>query len=214
MGGFGFDSSRGISFFANSSQAANTLAMERVRITPGGNVGIGTTDPQATLQVSGSLIVSTSAQTTTPSLYVGTNGNVGVGTAIPQAKLDVVGGRVRIQDTSASLAFVSSGASRVGLVYQNVDNLNLAADTVGVMASFSLLAPDGSFKLSSAGNVGIGTTAPAKTLDVSGTARITSNTEVSGTIKLSGIDGEACTPDKYGTMRFNPVTKALQICRK
>jgi hypothetical protein len=50
----------------------------------GGNVGVGTTTPTATLQVSGSFIVSTSAQTTTPSLYVGTNGNVGVGTSNPQ----------------------------------------------------------------------------------------------------------------------------------
>ena len=57
-------------------------------LTSGGLLGVGTTSPTATLQVSGSFIVSTSTQTTTPSLYVGTNGNVGFGTAGPIFKID------------------------------------------------------------------------------------------------------------------------------
>ena len=60
-------------------------------ITSGGLLGVGTSSPTATLQVSGSFIVSTSAQTTNPSLYVGTDGNVGIGTSSPGAALDVSG---------------------------------------------------------------------------------------------------------------------------
>lgn len=50
----------------------------------GGNVGIGTASPQATLQVSGSFVVSTSAQAyTSPSLYVDTMGRVSIGQSVP-----------------------------------------------------------------------------------------------------------------------------------
>ena len=55
-----------------------------------GNVGIGTTTPTATLQVSGSFTVSTSAQTNTPSLYVGANGNLGIGTSLPSTTLHLL----------------------------------------------------------------------------------------------------------------------------
>jgi hypothetical protein len=55
-------------------------------ITNGGLLGVGTSSPTATLQVSGSFIVSTSAQASyAPSLYVATNGFVGIGTNNPTA---------------------------------------------------------------------------------------------------------------------------------
>ena len=56
----------------------------------GGSAGIGTTSPNATLNVSGSFNVSTSAQTSSnPSLYVTTSGNVGIGTTSPNGLLEV-----------------------------------------------------------------------------------------------------------------------------
>ena len=58
-------------------------------LTSGGLLGVGTSSPTATLQVSGSFIVSTSPRQPHPSLYVGTNGNVGIGTTSPLADLDV-----------------------------------------------------------------------------------------------------------------------------
>jgi hypothetical protein len=65
------------------------LTAERVRIDYNGNVGVGTQSPTATMQVSGSFIVSTSAQTTTPSLYVGGSGKVGIGTSSGSAMLEI-----------------------------------------------------------------------------------------------------------------------------
>ena len=63
------------------------------------------------------------------------------------------------------------------------------------------------------GAVGIGTESPARTLHVNGTARITSNTEVSGTIKLSGVGDEVCSTATAGTMRYDPTLGVLEICR-
>jgi len=92
-------------------------ANERLRVASGGNVGISTQSPTATLQVSGSFIVSTSGQTTTPTLYVGTNGRVGVGTSNPFYDFSVngnvyVGGAARtiFKDTNSYLNFLAGGA--------------------------------------------------------------------------------------------------------
>ena len=72
-------------------------------VTTAGRVGIGTATPTATLQVSGSFIVSTSAQSATPSLYVGTDGRVGLGTLNPDAALHV--------SRSAAYGLLSVGSS-------------------------------------------------------------------------------------------------------
>jgi hypothetical protein len=88
-----------------------------------------------------------------------------------------------------------------------------------------------------AGNVGIGATAPAKTLDVSGTANIVSNTtiggnatvagntmiggtaapsatlDISGTFKLSGgPNTETCIGNTHGMIRLDSTTGHLEIC--
>ncbi len=63
--------------------AEDSNGVDRLNIKSTGNVGVGTNSPQATLQVSGSMIVSVTGQTTTPSLYVNSSGNVGMGTNSP-----------------------------------------------------------------------------------------------------------------------------------
>jgi len=51
------------------------------------------------------------------------------------------------------------------------------------------------------GDVGIATSTPAATLDVS------------GTVKVAGTGDETCSPATYGTFRRNPSTGRMQICR-
>ena len=48
-----------------------------------GTLGVGGVTPTVALQVSGGLIVSTTGQTSSPSLYVSTSGSVGIGTTNP-----------------------------------------------------------------------------------------------------------------------------------
>lgn len=75
------------------------------------------------------------------------------------------------------------------------------------------------------GSLGIGTTNPARTLDVSGSAQITSRTliggsgtpsttlTVSGSLLLAGDAGQACDNTTLGVLRRNPTTGRLQVCK-
>lgn len=161
------------------------ISRERFRVNGSGNVGIGTTAPNATLQVSGSFIVSTSAQTTTPSLYVDTNGKVGMGTTAPSSTLHIFnpgfGARLIVQDANYTLFDVGSGAVTLqpyptggpnGFAFKNYDlgwNLRTVINSIrdGVDSYPVLqLQPVG-------GKVGIGIASPTTALEVSGTISAT-----------------------------------------
>jgi len=69
----------GSAFRFLTNPANSNTAVERVRIDPNGNVGIGTTAPANKLSVSGSANFT---------------GNVGIGTTTPASALQVTGGIV------------------------------------------------------------------------------------------------------------------------
>jgi len=78
-------------FAISESTDGTGVGTTRFTILPGGNVGIGTTSPNAKLEVTGAgtngLVMNVSNI-----MYVNsTSGNVGIGTATPSQKLEVVG---------------------------------------------------------------------------------------------------------------------------
>jgi hypothetical protein len=120
---------------------ANTLGSS-VIYNSGANVGIGSSVPQAKLDVEGSI-------------YLG-SGNIGVGSAVPTEKVDVVG-------TVKATSFIGNGAGLTNIVGA-ISGLNagyLPKSATATTINDSAIYQNGS-------NIGIGTTAPIATLDVKG----------------------------------------------
>ena len=182
--------------------------VERLRITAGGKVGIGTTSPlnplhvvgSSRFNVSGSNNLLITAEGGAPyiqveqnaSLHFGTNsqlratidssGNVGIGTSSPSEVLDVNGTIRTYQSTNAAtfknnqLRADSSGAFYFdhGTVGQQ---FNFRVSNASALDKTALT-------ISSSGNVGIGTTSPASTLDLNGSF---THRNSSGNVSLSTI---------------------------
>ncbi len=157
---------------------------------PGGNVGIGTTSPAVKLDVRGGDVsivdnggdprllvgdyltagnyghlqwnsasdyMALGTNTGGDTLIVNESGNVGIGTTAPAEKLEISGSgtqRIRITNTSGPALNLSSGAT-AGFVgtYSNYD-FDLGANNSGFM------------RITTGGNVGIGTTSPSYKLQV------------------------------------------------
>ncbi|MDD2657330.1 MAG: hypothetical protein PHD04_01555, partial [Candidatus Pacebacteria bacterium] len=174
-----------------------TNNLERMRFDVNGNVGIGTTSPFSRLSVTGAGTgtgrgFSVADSSNVDNFYVLDNGNaymkgnVGIGTTGPTEKLDVNGsmvargGALVNQTSAATYAFDNAGA--------NIYSFGADTSTYGAFrltASKSNGTPLVRMAIDNQGNVGIGTTGPAVTLDIP--AYNTTNSQV-----------------RFGSMEFIP----------
>jgi hypothetical protein len=169
---------------------ANTV--EVLRATSGGNVGIGTSSPTATLFVQGATSSPTANVFTTASssgagmFIVNASGNVGIGSTTPSYSLDVnngangtyplrllsAGKSVQIGALNSSYAHFQTDATSGFWFYQSIRAgaaNNVANNLLNTPSADSYIAGYG-------GNVGIGTTSASASLFVQGTSSLpTSN---------------------------------------
>jgi hypothetical protein len=147
----------------------STTNIERMTITGGGNVGIGTTTPTQSLDVRGNIAIGGSSS----SNYITFLGTTGDGPG--EYNHTFIGERVynNVEESELLIFKGNDGTDRVRLVggeirFDTFDN--------PVWGSFESVAKNANVKnrmtITGAGNVGIGTTAPSAKLEVAGNVKI------------------------------------------
>jgi hypothetical protein len=158
------DTNTGMWSPSSDAIAFSTAGSERVRITSAGNVGIGTTSPSAKLDVNGDFkagnTVNIGLADTNPTIV-----NVGTGaTGDKFAVLDFIGDTT-YTDYGLRIGRLDDGANGTsGVQHRGTGALNLNCQDAGVII-FATSATE-RMRITSAGNVGIGTSAPVSLLHV------------------------------------------------
>jgi hypothetical protein len=169
----------------NSGYNSNQLMI----IRGNGNVGIGTTSPQSRLDLSPSLAQSTSAT-------LGYSANAAINIRIPNSVGDV-GQIVFTNDAAPTAGYASIGTIMTSGAGVGVGDLIFSTKSVGSDA-----ASTERMRITSAGNVGIGTTSPTQLLSVAGNTdlgnSIGSVTSSTYTTRLSGYALYYDASNRYG----------------
>jgi len=125
------------------------------------------------------------------------SGNVGIGTASPGAKLHVVGGNIAVDADARKIGYITDGtAANTGYMipYDGSGFLSLHSNFATAGIKFHTgTGNDERMRITSAGNVGIGTATPTLKL------------EVNGSIAVSGV-GSAVTFDTTGAAQANYIS--------
>ncbi|HLG24303.1 MAG TPA: hypothetical protein VI564_05235 [Candidatus Nanoarchaeia archaeon] len=190
---------------------ANSNISQLVLIS-GGNVGIGDTTPDASLEIvndaSGdSFLVADNSDGDTTPFVIQNDGDVGIGTTSPNEKLTVIGnanvsGTLNVSGivTFANLASCSSiqssstGVLSCGSASSGSSPWNSTASTV--------------YLNDSSAKVGIGTSSPSHSLTVVGNTSLRGNLSVSGNVSFDGttffVDANS---DKVGIGTVTPTAQ-------
>lgn len=241
LGYLGYARADGSGLFTGGTANALTLRTEASDIQLGvaatpvmtlkttGHVGIATTSPTATLQVSGTFTVSQSGQTTSPSLYVNSSGNVGIGgLGYPNAELGIMGtvtgsnahgiymGQLTYVPATGNnaYAYFTGGvvdtltANTVGNYYGYFGGAATKAGTGTITNTYGLYIAKSTVGTNNYGGYiqapfGVNNTTPKADLDVTGTVSASDAIQV-------GASSLTCGAGIPGAIRYN--SGALQYC--
>ena len=185
-----------------------------VSVLSSGNVGIGTTSPSYKLQVNGSAYFNGTSNTVyfdglirfggtnSYSTVITNSGNVGIGTTSPDTKLhisDTLGNaviRLERNDTAivsgdiyGSIEFegqdVNTGAAGVRGSIHGEAEASLGQMALVFSTADASVANAEKMRITSGGNVGIGTTSPGAKLTVLGNVRINGNIDYSAQVGIT-----------------------------
>lgn len=185
----------------------------------GNTVGIGIISseaPVATLQVSGSFIVSNSASPSSPSLYIGTNGEVSIGSTTNAWLNSGSGLYVARHADHFGMVIAGDPGYQADLVLMTTQNspdqhgvqLFNSGDQFGIRTVTDAGLPGKSLFTANltTGSVGISNTNPIAKLDVVGTVSASDAIQV-------GASSLTCAASINGAIRWNSAVKSIDVCR-
>ena len=182
-----------------------TNGVDRVIINSSGDTGIGTITPTAKVHINNTTSGNTflAEDDTNPDsspFVIDASGNTGIGTLTPYAKLDISsnGGRLRLSQNLLGnvfngIDFVSYVGGVNGSLISNQFTGELRLYTSPTYFPTFYSSGNEVMRISTSGNVGIGTTTPSEKLDVSGKTK-TINLQVTS----GATTGYVLTSDSSG----------------
>jgi hypothetical protein len=136
--------------------------------------------------------------TSATQLYLNTSGNVGIGINTLTEKL-VVAGNVFLNSLNATLELGNGGGGKYGSIAFNnsTNDVEIKQKYVAGGIVFSTNTSSERMRITSSGNVGIGTTSPGDLLTVNGNLRIVTSTDIG----LFGLDAPSGGSKIYSITR-------------